>query len=137
MGWGRATGARMAFVSHWLKPGMLHVSWTLDTTLESVQESIANHDRLINARGAGYLALHESPEGIPRLGAKERRCIADWLEREEKGNHAECRGVAFVTESAIVRGMITAVLWFGERHYPMQVFATRAEAMRWLTELSE
>ncbi|MGE0325857.1 MAG: hypothetical protein AB7K71_01975 [Polyangiaceae bacterium] len=125
----------MAFISHWLKPGVMHVRWVVDTNLESVRESIASHDRLINEHGGPYRTLHESPDGVPRLGAAERRLIADWLEREERGNHAQCRGVAFATESAIVRGMITAVLWFGERHYPMRVFSTRREATSWLAEL--
>lgn len=93
----------MAFVSHWLKPGLLHVRWLVDT--DPVEDSIATHDRLIKELAGPYRALHEAPDGIPSLGAKERRLIADWLEREERGIHAQCRGVAFATQSAIARGM--------------------------------
>jgi len=66
-----------------------------------------------------------------RTPATQRQKQAEWL----KENHALLRaysaGTAFVIDSPLVRGGLTAILWLQPLPTPHVVVATLAEAERW------
>ena len=55
-----------------------------------------------------------------------------------KANHdksaAYCAGYAFVIDSAVVRGILTAILWLAPMPAPHVVVSTVEEGERWLRE---
>lgn len=120
----------MALQVKWLSPGLLAVVWPDRLTISELEAGITHHDQLLVEWNAPYAVIHESP-GVPLLGPTQRRRLADWTELAEHGAHRHCMGSAFVAPSPIVRGIITAVFWFSDPHYPITTVRTHDEAISW------
>jgi RecJ-like exonuclease len=60
--------------------------------------------------------------------ASQRKYASDWLERTMALQRAVTLGVANVTPSVIVRGLVTALSWFKDAPVPTVWVATRREA---------
>ncbi|MCB9587612.1 MAG: STAS/SEC14 domain-containing protein [Polyangiaceae bacterium] len=114
---------------------MLHITWHRQFSDAALDTAIARHDKIVGGLSSTYLTLHEAPDGAPSISARQRQRIRQWLDEGDRdGTHRQLRRAAFVTDSAIVRGVLTAVLWFGERHYPMKSFEKRTQALDWLRQ---
>lgn len=117
----------------WISSGLLEVVWPDRLTMSDLETSIIRHDQLLVDWDAPYAVVHES-SGIPLLGPTQRRRLADWTEFAEHGAHRHCLGSVFVAPSPIVRGIITAVFWFADPHYPIATVASKREALAWASE---
>lgn len=62
--------------------------------------------------------------------AKVRRIIADWEERNAATGARYNRGIAFVTESALIRGAMTALHWISPPKTPTTFEASMEAARR-------
>jgi hypothetical protein len=122
------------FAVRWLKPHVIHVVWPDVVSEPELQRFVERHDGLLAAHPAAYVALHEAVS-VPLLGAKQRAFLAKWVGENADKNHVFCRGVAFVTSSSLVRGIITAVSWMHTHPYPSKTFSEREAALAWLQEL--
>jgi SpoIIAA-like len=65
-------------------------------------------------------------DAVKRRGAAE--ILAEHVPRIGPGTSAEAR----VVDSALIRGLLTAVTWIARQPWPIQVFATEREALGWL-----
>lgn len=86
------------------------------------------------ARRTVHCVLHDSQTAMG-LSAAQRRRMAEHLEQHKEAIAQWTSGVAIVTPSAIVRGMITAVNWITGTPCPQRTFSTEREARSWLAEV--
>ena len=63
--------------------------------------------------------------------ARVRRRQAEWIEEHKQATKDACAGIAFVFDSVVVRGVLTAILWMSEVHAPHKVFGTLEAASEW------
>lgn len=66
--------------------------------------------------------------------AKGRRVIADWTRSNVERIRLYNRGVAYVADSAITRGSLTALFWLAKPVYQYVVLSTVEEAREWCTK---
>ncbi len=61
----------------------------------------------------------------------QRRMQADWLKRNEDLLRQYSAGTAFVIDSSLVRGLLTAILWMSPMATPHTIVASLDEAESW------
>lgn len=66
--------------------------------------------------------------------ADQRRKLGDWMKAHDEANRQTCAAFAFVFESALARGLLTAVLWLQPMPAPHRIFSTVGEASSWAAE---
>jgi uncharacterized protein YejL (UPF0352 family) len=64
--------------------------------------------------------------------ATQRQMQASWIAKQEKVLAREFAAAAIVTDSAIIRGTVTAVFWIRPLPFPTRVTATVNSAEEWL-----
>ena len=64
--------------------------------------------------------------------ARQRRLQGDWIHQNEELLARDFSAVAIVTDSAVMRGVVTAVFWIRPLPIPTCVAATTGDAERWL-----
>jgi len=89
--------------------------------------------RIYRERKVAYANVIDARKGSPPT-AKQRAMLSAF--REEVKDHVgqHCRGVAFVFDSMIMRGIMTAMFWVRGPDTPHGVFATVEEALAWSRE---
>ena len=65
--------------------------------------------------------------------ARQRKLQAEWIQKHEGALEEGFAAAAVVTDSAVIRGTVTAVFWIRPLPIPTHVAATVAAAERWLT----
>jgi len=66
--------------------------------------------------------------------AAHRKKQAEWMKRFENETRATTVGTAFVLPSALMRGILTAILWLQPMACPHVIVATLAEGLEWARE---
>jgi len=75
---------------------------------------------------------------VGRVSANIRRRQADWIRDNMEISRHNCVGFAYVFESGLVRGLLTAILWLVTMPAEYTVTSTVAEGEHWLKQkLSE
>lgn len=97
----------------------------MDDTLERYFVHLS--DELRKQRGP-YVAVVDLRAG-GELSPKQRQRLTAAMDSPEEG--AKCVGTALVFSSALMRGMLTAILWVRKPTYETHVFATVGEAVTW------
>jgi hypothetical protein len=87
----------------------------------------------VPGRKVGLIDLTDAKPG----GAKQRRMQGDWIRENEELLAREVIAAVVVTDSAIIRGTVTAVFWIRPLPMPTHVAATLADAERWLAPYVE
>jgi hypothetical protein len=64
--------------------------------------------------------------------ATQRQMQASWISKHEKTLERDFAAAAIVTDSAIIRGTVTAVFWIRPLPFPTKVSATVKIAEEWL-----
>jgi hypothetical protein len=64
--------------------------------------------------------------------ARQRQLQAAWIGKNETVLAREFAAAALVTDSAIIRGAVTAIFWVRPLPFPTRVVATLASAEAWL-----
>ena len=85
---------------------------------------------VFRTRPEPYINIIDARTGPP-LSAAHRRMLADFSKEHETHSRLYCRGVAFVFESAITRGVMTAIFWARPAKVPNKVFKDFEEACAW------
>lgn len=80
-----------------------------------------------------YLVLHDL-RGTPRSSVRRRR-FAEWVNRHEDLIRAHVHAYAIVAGSALLEGMITAVLWVVAPPVEWKAFNDPVKAENWLRSL--
>jgi hypothetical protein len=63
-----------------------------------------------------------------------RKKQADWMKKHADITRTNCVAIAFVMNSAVVRGVLTAVLWLSDMPTAYRVVGTVSEAEEWCAE---
>ena len=94
---------------------------------------------------AAFAALRTSPVPVSILfdltqlsksDSRNRQIAAEYLKRESVMVRSKVLGAAFVTESSVLRGAITAIGWLGKFPIPTKTFDAFGPAESWLAQLS-
>lgn len=87
------------------------------------------------AYNTGQRVVHVyDTRGALLTSAAQRKTMGDWMKTHDVDNRETCGGFAFVFESAIVRGALTAILWLHPLPAPHRIFSGVAEAADWARE---
>ena len=90
-------------------------------------------DNLNRAERAGVkTALLFNASGSPNADAQRRKWQADWMKKHNEQSARMTAGYAFVIDSTVVRGLLTAILWLAPMPAPHTVVRTEEEAESWL-----
>jgi hypothetical protein len=83
------------------------------------------------ARGERYAVLSVQPPDSIAPGPAERKLITDWVSsRRVRENAARlCVGAAAVTPGSVLRGALTAIMWFWTPPFPLKPVATSVEGI--------
>lgn len=92
-----------------------------------------NLHAVIKARTKTALVIDSSRQSQPS-SARQRQMQAAWLKEHSAALRAGCVGMAFVIQSPLIRGAMTAVLWLQGLPYPHTVLGSRTAAEQWCTE---
>ncbi len=65
------------------------------------------------------------------FSARQRRMQAEYIERGLQWSRKYLKGLAFVTQSSVRRGMLTAIFWIQKPESPYRIFSDADEALRW------
>lgn len=76
--------------------------------------------------GKRYAFVSVQPQGTATPGAHERKLILDWADSPRVRRYAGelCVSAATVVDGAVLRGALTAILWFWRPPFPMKAVAT-------------
>ncbi len=88
-------------------------------------------DELTTTRARGRSAWVFDATSAGRTPANQRRMQAEWLSDNEALLRETSLGSAFVIDSPIVRGVLTAILWMSPIVGGHAVFAHYGEAEQW------
>ena len=66
------------------------------------------------------------------VSALQRKRMANFLHEHDALARRHCAGTAFVIDSPLVRGTLTAIFWFQKQPTPYVIVATREQALNWL-----
>jgi len=102
---------------------VLHADW---------QALLSEVDTIVR-RDAPFGLIFDARRGVT-LGATQRREAAEVLRRYERPFRTRCRGLATVSSSTIVRGLITAVRWVFPAPCPDLIESDLEVARRWVEE---
>lgn len=64
--------------------------------------------------------------------ANQRRLQAEWIKRNVDRLKTSFRGAAIITDSALMRGIVTAIFWIHPLPFPTEVVPDLASAQDWV-----
>jgi hypothetical protein len=86
----------------------------------------------IKRRTGRYVSILDLRDS-PTLTPVQRRTISNGMD-EDRASTRQCVGAAMVFESAIMRGLLTAILWLRQPKYEVKVFGDVQAAKAWACE---
>lgn len=93
--------------------------------------SMAEADRVLDARPTEAFSLVLDNRKAGPVPATQRKLIADYMARTVERDRARCRSAAFVVNSAVMQGVLTAIMWIRKPTAPTEVFRDLGEAINW------
>ncbi|HKP58100.1 MAG TPA: STAS/SEC14 domain-containing protein [Polyangiales bacterium] len=112
---------RLRYVGDYSDPELTEFLRKLESVLETP------------GRKAAVIDLSQAAAGT----ATQRQIQAAWIGKQEKVLAREFSAAAIVTDSAIIRGTVTAVFWIRPLPFPTRVTATVKLAEEWLAPYLE
>lgn len=83
----------------------------------------------------GPFVLVDDPTQVPAFGANLRRAIGEHVTAHEPAEtKRRCRGLSVVVDNALVRGALTAIMWFIRPPYPIKPVASLEDGLAWARE---
>jgi hypothetical protein len=114
------------------EPGVMFVRWKRQATeaeSQALMEQIAGYWE----RRERYAAAIETHPAV-NADARHRTLWGKWHEQNRKDIETYCVGMAITLDSAVVRGLMTALSWFAKDPYPVKYVADAAAARAWARE---
>ena len=112
---------------------LLVVTFVGESTDAEFDAYLARMTQMVR-RGSRYGVLFDA-RAAARPTPRQRQKQADWMKEYAPSLRANNAGIAFVIESAVVRGALTAILWLSPMPTSHNVVATVAQAEEWLAQL--
>ncbi len=98
-------------------------------------ESLEASDRVLKAHGTErYCMVLDNRKAGP-MPATQRKMIAEYMERNSVRARTRCVGTAFVSDSVVMRAMLTAIMWLRKPEVETQVFGDLDEATAWAASM--
>jgi hypothetical protein len=95
-----------------------------------LKRSLQASDKMIDDRRTPYSIVLDN-RLAQNMSPTQRKLIADHMAAREQQTRNLCLGSAFVLNSAVMRGILTAVFWMRKPVVPTKVFAELDEATLW------
>ncbi len=111
------------------------IRWRAETNDEDIERYIERSLEHLS-RAEPHVILHDA-RMARGLGAAQRKKFAQHIKEHEHAIRAHSAAVAMVSESGLIRGMVTAVGWIFPTPCPQRAFSTLGEATDWLREQLE
>jgi hypothetical protein len=101
---------------------------------EQLDHFFAAFDRDVASRKRRYSIVLDLRrcQGMP---AAQRKMLTDRMQRGEDRARVFCVASALVFESALLRSLLTAIMWVREPPNPVKIFATVDEGAEWASRL--
>ncbi len=111
------------------EPGVMFIRWTRQASSAESQELMAEIEKLWAAKKKYCAAIETHP--AVNADARHRSLWGEWHAKNKEAISTYCVGMAVTLDSAIVRGLMTAISWFAKDQYPIKYVATAEEARAW------
>ena len=120
----------MAYVIDRKSLPMLQLRYVGDSSDAELTEFLSGLDELLKLPGRKVCVfdLTRATTGTPR----QRQLQGAWIAKNEAALARSFAAAAIVTESAIIRGAVTAIFWIRPLPFPTRVVATLEAAETWL-----
>jgi hypothetical protein len=80
------------------------------------------------------LLVDATHANVPDAAARQH--FAEFSKANSPITKRFCRGEAYILPSAVLRGALTAIMWFSPFEYPHKVFASVDEARAWVAQVA-
>lgn len=133
MGTQKTDGTSWA-IEDFLWPVLVNRSLSSEMTDAQLQAALAAMDFILAAREGKFSLVHDYT-GFQHFTAKQRQMVAEHGKVNRLRTAQRCLGIAFVFDSALLRGLLTAVHWLHRTPTRTKVFADAAHAKAWARSL--
>lgn len=111
---------------------LIHVSFEGPPSDAEFAAYLERMTRMLELRERTVVVLDGREAG--RTPAKQRRMQAQWLDEQRETLREFSLGTAFVINSSVTRGILTAIFWVSPLETPHTIVATYEEAEDWAFE---
>jgi hypothetical protein len=106
---------------------LVFIKFTGEPTLDEFRAYLGRLSQLLKRPGHRALVL----EASYRANAFQRKLQAEWIKDNLETVKQKTAGMAFVIQSSLVRGALTAIFWIQPLPVPYVIVATREQAEAW------
>jgi len=111
---------------------VLHFTFSTSTNPQALGAALNVVADLFTERGPRRFGIITDVSHRRASSVDGRRLIADFLQRQDAYLKSHCRGWAVVTNNDVIRGALTAILWFKALPCPYRIMETSRAAEVWL-----
>ena len=110
----------------------VYVTWPSEPMEDEAFEACVMAMSALVARNQPYVIIHDARRA-QRPTPRQRAFAAERQKQDAEGTRRLLRGVALVTSSPLIAGVLTAVNWIFPPSYPQKTFSTLTAAEEWTT----
>ena len=110
----------------------VYVTWPSEPLEDEAFEAAVDAMSALLQRKEPYVIVHDARRAV-RPTPKQRAYAAEAQKRDAEPTRRLLRGVALVTASPLIAGVLTAVNWIFPAPYPQKTFSTLSAAEAWVT----
>ena len=110
----------------------VYVTWPSEQLEDEAFEAAVLAMSALVKRGEPYVIIHDARRAV-RPTPKQRAFAAEAQKRDAEPTRRLLRGVALVTGSPLIAGVLTAVNWISPAPYPQKTCSTLTAAELWVT----
>lgn len=93
--------------------------------------SLEASSAVLAAHGADRYAMVLDNRKAGPMPATQRKLMADYMEKHAMRARSRCVCTAFVSDSVVMRGVLTAIMWLRKPEVETQVFGDLDDAITW------
>jgi hypothetical protein len=94
-------------------------------------DSLDRSNQVLIAHGSERYAMVLDNRRAGPVPPTQRKLIADYMARHATRSRTRCACTAFVSDSAVMRAMLTAITWLRKPEVETKVFGRLDEAITW------
>lgn len=110
----------------------VYVTWPAAPLADEDFEAAVREMSALLERRERYVIIHDARRAV-RPTPNQRALAAEHQKRDAESTRRLLKGVALVTASPVIAGVLTAINWIFPAPYPMKTFSTMNAAEAWAT----